>query len=66
MLDDIFLLMITKNTYKEKKSPNSNLTIAFIKTVLMEGLPITSINDFCRNNEENKNIEKAYLNCSLR
>jgi hypothetical protein len=48
--------------YGANASGKSNLvtTVAFIKTVLMEGLPINSINDFCRNNEENKNRESVF------
>lgn len=37
--------------YGANASGKSNLVIvfAFIKTVLMEGLPVYSVNDFCRN-----------------
>ena len=44
---------ILKNSvvYGANASGKSNLvkTIGFIKTVLVEGLPINSTNDFCRN-----------------
>lgn len=55
---------ILKNAvvYGANASGKSNLviTIAFIKTVLMEGLPIYSVNDFCRNREENKTRESVF------
>lgn len=42
--------------YGANASGKTNLVeaIAFIKRVLMEGLPIGSLNDFCRNREENR------------
>ncbi|MGN0466399.1 MAG: ATP/GTP-binding protein [Lachnospiraceae bacterium] len=48
--------------YGANASGKSNLviTIGFIKKVLMEGLPVNSVNDFCRNKEENKNRESVF------
>lgn len=42
--------------YGANASGKSNLVAVFmfIKRVLMDGLPVESINDFCRNKEENK------------
>lgn len=48
--------------YGANASGKSNLVMvfAFIKTVLMEGLPVGSANDFCRNKEENKERESIF------
>lgn len=48
--------------YGANASGKSNLTAAFsfIKSVLMEGLPVRSVNDFCRNREENKTRESVF------
>lgn len=48
--------------YGANASGKSNLVavFAFIKTVLMEGLPVGSINDFCRNKEANKMRESVF------
>jgi hypothetical protein len=48
--------------YGANASGKSNLvtTVAFIKTVLMEGLPVNSVSDFCRNREENRNRESVF------
>lgn len=48
--------------YGANASGKSNLvtTIAFIKTVLMEGFPVNSVNDFCRNKKENKDRESVF------
>ena len=48
--------------YGANASGKSNLvtTFAFIKATLMEGLPVVSVNDFCRNTEENKNRESVF------
>jgi hypothetical protein len=48
--------------YGANASGKSNLvaTVAFIKTVLMEGLPVNSVSDFCRNKEENRNRESVF------
>lgn len=55
---------ILKNAvvYGANASGKSNLVkaIAFIKNVLIEGLPINSANDFCRNNLENQNRESIF------
>lgn len=55
---------ILKNAvvYGANASGKSNLVtvFGFIKTVLMEGLPIGAVNDFCRNREENKNRESVF------
>lgn len=52
---------ILKNAvvYGANASGKSNLVkvIAFIKNVLIEGLPVNSANDFCRNSLENQNRE---------
>ena len=46
--------------YGANASGKSNLVVVFyfIKAALMEGLPVGSANDFCRNRQENKNHEK--------
>ena len=46
--------------YGANASGKSNLVMAFafIKATLMEGLSVVSVNDFCRNKEENKNSSK--------
>lgn len=48
--------------YGANASGKSNLVtvFAFIKTVLMEGLPVGCINDFCRNRQENKTRESIF------
>lgn len=48
--------------YGANASGKSNLVaaFAFIKEVLMEGLPMGSVNDFCRNAEENKMRESVF------
>ena len=48
--------------YGANASGKSNLVLvfAFIKTALMEGLPVGSANDFCRNRLENKNRESVF------
>jgi hypothetical protein len=48
--------------YGANASGKSNLvkTLAFIKTVLMEGLPVNSVNDFCRNKAENRDRESFF------
>ena len=48
--------------YGANASGKSNLVaaFAFIKATLMEGLPVGSANDFCRNNEENKMRESIF------
>ena len=48
--------------YGANASGKSNLVtaFAFIKATLMEGLPVASVNDFCRNREENKNRESVF------
>ncbi|MBR2593856.1 MAG: ATP/GTP-binding protein [Firmicutes bacterium] len=48
--------------YGANASGKSNLVVAFefIKKVLMEGLPVECINDFCRNREENKTKESFF------
>lgn len=48
--------------YGANASGKSNLvaTAAFIKSVLMEGLPVTSVNDFCRNTMENRDRESVF------
>lgn len=48
--------------YGANASGKSNLvtTFAFIKATLMEGLPVVSVNDFCRNKEDNKNRESVF------
>ena len=48
--------------YGANASGKSNLVtaFAFIKATLMEGLPVVSVNDFCRNREENKNRESIF------
>ncbi len=55
---------ILKNAvvYGANASGKSNLvtTIAFMKSVLMEGLSVNSVNDFCRNREENKERESIF------
>lgn len=55
---------ILKNAvvYGANASGKSNLvmTVTFIKSVLMEGLSIHSVNDFCRNKMENKERESVF------
>lgn len=48
--------------YGANASGKSNLvkTVEFMKQVLMEGLPVNSVNDFCRNREENKDRESVF------
>ena len=48
--------------YGANASGKSNLVtvFAFIKATLMEGLPVVSVNDFCRNKEENKTRESVF------
>ena len=48
--------------YGANASGKSNLVTAFgfIKTTLMEGLPVGSANDFCRNKEANKERESVF------
>ena len=48
--------------YGANASGKSNLVaaFAFIKTVLMEGLPVGSVNDFCRSKEDNKIRESVF------
>ena len=48
--------------YGANASGKSNLVtaVAFIKTTLMEGLPVGSANDFCRNKEANKERESVF------
>ena len=48
--------------YGANASGKSNLVhaFAFIKTVLLEGLPVGSADDFCRNRAENKERESVF------
>ena len=48
--------------YGANASGKSNLVIAFafIKTVLIEGLPVYSVNDFCKNKETNRDRESIF------
>jgi len=48
--------------YGANASGKSNLVVVFnfIKATLMEGLPVGSANDFCRNRQENKNRESVF------
>lgn len=48
--------------YGANASGKSNLVVAvaFIKSVLMEGLPVNSSNDFCKNNMNNKDRESVF------
>ena len=48
--------------YGANASGKSNLVAAFsfIKNTLMEGLPVGSVNDFCRNKKENKTRETVF------
>ncbi|MEG0319412.1 MAG: ATP-binding protein [Niameybacter sp.] len=48
--------------YGANASGKSNLvtTLAFMKSALMEGLPVNSVNDFCKNKEENKTRESVF------
>lgn len=48
--------------YGSNASGKSNLVTAgaFIRNVLMEGLPVGSVNDFCRNNMKNKDRESVF------
>ena len=51
--------------YGANASGKSNLVtaVAFIRNVLMEGLPVGSVNDFCRNNMKNKDRESVFEIC---
>lgn len=55
---------ILKNAvvYGANASGKSNLVkaISFIKKTLLEGLPVSSTNDFCRNSLENENRESIF------
>lgn len=55
---------VLKNSvvYGANASGKSNLVkaIGFVKNTLMEGLPLHSINDFCRNREENIHRESVF------
>lgn len=55
---------ILKNSvvYGANASGKSNLVkaVGFVKNTLMEGLPLNSINDFCRNCEENIHRESVF------
>ena len=55
---------ILKNAvvYGANASGKSNLVkvVAFIKKVLIEGLPVNSASDFCRNSLENQNRESVF------
>lgn len=55
-------LLMNAVVYGANASGKSNLVaaFAFIKTVLMEGLPVDCINDFCRNREANKTRESVF------
>lgn len=48
--------------YGANASGKSNLVMAFafIKAALVEGIPVGSTNDFCRNREENKTRESVF------
>ena len=48
--------------YGENASGKSNLvkSLEFIKTVIMEGLPLESVNDYCRNKDSNKDRESVF------
>ena len=48
--------------YGANASGKSNLVsaFAFIKNALMEGLSVSSVNDFCRNKQENKTRESIF------
>ena len=48
--------------YGANASGKSNLVsvFTFIKIVMMEGLPVNSVNDFCRNKRENKMKESVF------
>ena len=48
--------------YGANASGKSNLVMAFafIKAALVEGIPVGSANDFCRNREENKTRESVF------
>ena len=48
--------------YGANASGKSNLvkSLEFIKTVLIEGLPLDSVNDFCRNKESNRDRESVF------
>lgn len=48
--------------YGANASGKSNLVtiLAFMKNTLMEGLPANSVNDFCRNKEENRVRESVF------
>ena len=55
---------VLKNSvvYGANASGKSNLVkaIGFVKNTLMEGLPLHSINDFCRKREENIHRESVF------
>jgi len=55
-------LLMNAVVYGANASGKSNLVaaFAFIKTVLMEGLPVDCVNDFCRNREANKARESVF------
>ena len=48
--------------YGANASGKSNLvkSLEFIKTVIMEGLPLESVNDYCRNKDSNKDRESVF------
>ena len=48
--------------YGANASGKSNLVMAFsfIKTALMEGIPVDAINDFCRSKKENRERESVF------
>ena len=48
--------------YGANASGKSNLvkSLEFIKTVIMEGLPVESVNDYCRNKDSNKDRESVF------
>ena len=48
--------------YGANASGKSNLvkSLEFIKTVIMEGLPMESVNDYCRNRDSNKDRESVF------
>lgn len=48
--------------YGANASGKSNLvkSLEFIKTVIMEGLPLESVDDYCRNKDSNKDRESVF------
>ncbi len=48
--------------YGANTSGKSNLvkSLDFIKKVIMEGLPLESVNDYCRNKDSNKDRESVF------